>query len=173
MVQGCTGLPRACVVACALVVCALAACGASDTEIRNARTATYRASPSEIFAIAKQSVTELGYAIAQGDELAWKLVTAPKFFGPEGDSETPGAEGFVHLRDRSVQVQFVVQVIITAEHKAAVLVTPVTFQKLGWSPKPRELAPDDPYLPPFVNGRADAIAVDIHQRARRYAQPGA
>ena len=141
-------------------------CGASESDVRSAKAALYKTAPEEMYELAKQVVTDLGYAVGEHDDAGWKFTTQPKFFGPEGDSETPGAEGFVHLRDGSVQVQFNVQVLVTAERKVAVLVSPVAFQKIGWSPKPRELGPDDPYLPQFVNGRADAIVVEIHSRAR-------
>jgi hypothetical protein len=45
-------------------------------------------------------------------------------------------------------------------------VTPQTFQVLSGSPKPRELMPDDPYLPPFVLGRADELSFEIYDHAR-------
>jgi hypothetical protein len=33
----------------------------------------------------------------------------------------------------------------------------------------RELAAEDPNLPPFVKGRADALAIAIYERTRGYA----
>jgi hypothetical protein len=154
------------------LVCALVACGASDVEIQASKTAMYTMSPNEMYEFAKGVATDMGYAIGQHDDQGWKFVTAPKFFSPEGDSETPGAEGFVHMRDGSVQVQYSVAIIVTAQHKVAVLIEPVTFQKIGWSPKPRELASDDPYLPTFVTGRGDALLVEIHKRAKDHLVPG-
>jgi hypothetical protein len=155
-----------------LLLVALVACGASDAEIQASKTAMYTMSPQDMYTLAKQVATDLGYAIGRTDDQGWKFVTASKFYGPEGDLESPGAEGFVHMRDGSVQVQYSVAVIVTAQHKVAVLVEPITFQKIGWSPKPRELASDDPYLPPFVTGRGDALLVEIHQRANKYVLPG-
>jgi hypothetical protein len=53
-------------------------------------------------------------------------------------------------------------------------VTPITLQALAGSPKPRELKPDDPYLPPWVLGRADQLQFEIYDRARSLvaAPPG-
>jgi hypothetical protein len=77
----------------------------------------------------------------------------------------------VQVRDGSVRVTLHVKVIEGADHRVSVVVTPETFQVLQGSPKPRELKPDDPYLPAFVTGRADALVLAIHERAKRYAGP--
>ena len=96
-------------------------------------------------------------------------MTQPKWYGPEGDLESPGAGGYVQLRDRSVQVAFIVKVERFGGGDVAVTVTPRTFQEISGSPKPRELAPDDPNLPPWVHGRADQLALDIYNKAKPYA----
>src|SRR5580704_11376730 len=90
---------------------ALVACGASDAEIQASRTAMYTMSPAEMYELAKQVATDLGYAVGRTDDQGWKFVTAPKFYSPEGDLESPGAEGFIHMRDGSVQVQYSFAVI--------------------------------------------------------------
>ena len=42
---------------------------------------------------------------------------------------------------------------------------------LSGSPKPRELKPDDPFLPPFVLGRADELQFEIYERAQPLVEP--
>ena len=153
---------------------ALAACGPSASEIRTAREATYHADPQQLVQLAMAAARE-HYPIGAIDPSGLAFMTAPRFYGPEGDLESPGAGGFVTMMPGSVQVSFIVHVVAVGEHVCTVTVDPKTFQLVSGSPKPRELAPDDPYLPPFVTGRADALALAIYQRARPYAvaAPGA
>jgi hypothetical protein len=70
------------------------------------------------------------------------------------------------VRDRSVRVSLHVKVIETAEHRVMVTVTPETIQYIQGSPQPRPLGPDDPYLPPFVKGRAETLVMAIYERAK-------
>ena len=148
----------------------LAACGPSSQEVRTAKLATYKIGSSELLHLAIDA-TKVEYAIGEIAEDRLEFITAPRFYSSTGDLESPGAEGYVQLRPGSVQVQFIVQVAPTADGTAAVTVTPKTFQKLSGSPKPRELQPDDPYLPPFVLGRADALQLDIYHRAQQFVVP--
>ena len=80
--------------------------------------------------------------------------------------------------NHSVKVSFVVTLAESDEsqsrsgpsaHYYMIAVTPRTWQYLAGSPQMRELAPEDPNLPPFVHGRADALAVAIHDRAKGFA----
>ena len=59
--------------------------------------------------------------------------------------------------------------LVPSGSEFAIAVTPDTLQLVAGSPQPRHLAPDDPYLPPFVLGRADALALAIYERAKPYA----
>jgi hypothetical protein len=74
----------------------------------------------------------------------------------------------VQVRGGSVRVTLHVKVIETAEHQVSVTVTPETYQVVAGSPQPRKLAPDDPYLPTFVTGRAEALTLAIYERAKPY-----
>ena len=153
---------------------AAAACGPSASDVRIAKTTQYNADPHQILQLAME-VTKETYRIGDVSEERLEFITAPKFYSPEGDLESPGAGGVIHMRNGTVEVMFIVQVVTTADHRVAVSVVPKTFQHVGGSPKPRELAPDDPYLPPFVLGRADSLAMAIYERAKGYAAapPGA
>jgi hypothetical protein len=68
-----------------------------------------------------------------------------------------------------VRVVFHVKLVPSGAERFAIEVTPDTLQVVDGSPQPRHLAPDDPYLPPFVLGRADALALAIYERAKPYA----
>ena len=154
-----------------LFVALLVACGPSAAELKTAKTTTYRINARDMLALAADVAQET-YPIGSVNEGEHSFITAPRWYGPEGDLESPGAGGFVNLRDRSVEVAFIVQVVEYGGGDVAVTVTPKTFQKLGGSPKPRELSPDDPYLPSFVHGRADQLAIDIYNKAKPYAYAG-
>ena len=148
-----------------LVLVLVAACGASAAEMKTAKTAWYKLSGHDLLARAEEVASE-DYKIASVNAEQLAFITAPRFYGPEGDLESPGAGGFVTMRDRSVEVAFIVQVVELDSGDTAVTVQPKTFQVLSGSPKPRELAPDDPNLPPFVHGRADALALAIYDKAK-------
>jgi hypothetical protein len=146
----------------------LAACGPSSSEVRTAKLAQYNASPVEMLHIAVDVAREANYKIGELSEERLEFITQPKFFTREGDLESPGAEGFVQVRPGSVEVAFIVRCVVDGK-AVAVTIVPKTFESVQGSPKPRELAPDDPYLPPWVLGRADALTLAIYDRAKPYA----
>ena len=151
-----------------LLALLLAACGPSAAELKTAKTTTYKMSAHDMLSLA-EDVAQETYPIGKVDEQEAAFVTQPRWYGPEGDLESPGAGGYVQLRNRSVQVAFIVKVVELAGGDVAVTVTPKTFQEIIGSPQPRELAPDDPNLPPWVHGRADQLAIDIYNKAKPYA----
>ncbi len=153
---------------------AIAGCGPSNAELRTAKTATYNADPRDLFELAVEVAKET-YKVGETDEYKLAFATIPRFYSSTGDLESEGAEGWTQVRPGSVQVTLIVTIVPTSEHSASVVVVPHTLQVLSGSPQPRELKPDDPYLPPFVLGRADALALDIYQRAKQFvaAPPGA
>jgi hypothetical protein len=149
-----------------LILLMLVAC--ATTEVATAKRTTYAADPHQIFEIAQQAALE-SYKLGEVDAVGLRFTTAPQFYSATGDRESPGAGGMVQIRGGSVQVTLIVEVIETDNHRVAVRITPVTFQALSGSPKPRELKPDDPYLPPWILGRADALYSAIYDRAKPYA----
>ncbi len=150
-----------------VIVLASSACGPSTAEIRTAKSARYAADPSALFDIALQ-VTQRDYKIDEVDAPNVRFSTTPQIYSPEGGRQSPGAGGFVNMSDRSVMLALIVEIRPTdAGHVIAV--TPRTFQMISGSPKPRELAPDDPNLPGWVHGRVDALTVAIHEAAKQHA----
>lgn len=147
------------------VVLAAGACGPSAAELKTAKTAEYSGDPSQVFELAMQAAQQ-DYKIGDVDAGHLRFETQPRFYSAEGDLESPGAGGYVHLLNGSVRVSFVVSVTETEDHKAAVTVVPHAFQALSWSPEMRPLEPDDPNLPPWVHGRADALSLAIYHSAK-------
>jgi hypothetical protein len=150
-----------------LVVVAVA-CGPSNAEIKTARTAVYKASIDQVTSLAIEAAQD-SYQI--GERADGEFATVPRFYSATGELESAGAENTVMLKPGSVRVIFHVKVSTSTGDFATVAVTPETYQLVDGSPMPRKLAPDDPYLPPFVLGRADSLALAIYERAKAYVAP--
>ena len=151
------------------VIAMLVGCGPSAAEVKTAQHAIYKSDPGTIMELAMAATRET-YKIANVNRAEFTFITEGRWYSPEGDLETPGAGGFVTMVDRSVNVSFIVQVAPSeTTGDFAVAVIPKAFQHLEGSPKPRELAAEDPNLPPWVHGRADALQLAIYERAKGYA----
>lgn len=151
------------------VLLAFAACGPSNSELRTAKTATYNADGSQLFAIAEQAAGDQNYKIGSVDEGHYTFETIPKWYTSEGDLRSAGADDYTLIHNQSVKVSFVVAVTNTAPGQFTVSVTPHTWQYLAGSPQLRPLDPEDPNLPPWVRGRADTLSLDIYDRAKGFA----
>lgn len=154
-----------------LIVVLGLACGPSAAEIRQAKTAQYKGTPSELFAVIEQVVGET-YKIAEvrRDE-QFILGTEGQWYTPEGGRESASNTGggdFVQLVDRSVNLALIVELVSADTGNIVVSVTPITLQHLQGSPKPRELKPDDPNLPPWIPGRVDSLYVEINKRLKQF-----
>ena len=106
-----------------------------------------------------------------GERSADEFATVPRFYTATGELESAGAENTVMVRPGSVRVTFHVQIVSDSGDHVHVVVTPETYQTMEGSPMPRKLAPDDPYLPAFVLGRADSLALAIYEHAKAYVAP--
>ena len=151
-----------------LLVGMFVACGPSSAEIKMAKTASYAGDPAQIFAEV-QAATAESYKIAEtSTEGEYVLATEAQWYSPEGGRQSAGTGDFVQLSDRSVQLTMIVEVVAPSQDRIMVTVTPKTFQHVSGSPKPRELAPDDPNLPGFIHGRVETLQVAIHKRLQKY-----
>ncbi|MEO8842622.1 MAG: hypothetical protein ABI591_16045 [Kofleriaceae bacterium] len=153
-----------------LLILAFVACAASSEEVRTAKTATYKVDGGDqLFAIAAQAAADKHYKVAAADDGHLTYETVPKWFSPEGDLQTAGAGDYTLINGHSVKVSFVVTVTQTEASEFVITVVPHTWQYIGGSPQLRPLEPEDPNLPPWVLGRADALSVAIYDRAKGFA----
>jgi hypothetical protein len=150
-----------------LVAAAIAACGPSSKDVQVATTAHYRASEATIFSIALE-VTQETFKIATTNDLAGKLLTLPKWYSADGQSQSAGVGDGVLVNDGSLLVALLVEVG-TDETGVIVKVTPITERYRMGQSQTEKLPPDDPSLPGWVTGKAEALAVAIHERAKQYA----
>ncbi len=153
----------------ALSVLVLVGCGPSVAEIKTAKATTYVGDAVEIAQAAQLVVAETYKVdeVGRTDE-AFRIITAEQWYSPEGGRQSAGADDFVQLVDRSVMLQMIVDIVPTAENHAVIQVTPRTMQHISGSPKPRELAADDPNLPGWVTGRVDQLHHDIYKGLQKY-----
>ena len=156
-----------------LVVAVIAACGPSSAEVKTAKAAHYTGNAPEMFDIIEQTVAE-NYKIGDArrsseNDSGFILATVPQWYSPEGGRESAGTGGFVNITDHSINLSIAVELMAADGGGYVVVVTPKTFQALTGSPQPRELKPDDPNLPGWVQGRVDELALAIHKRLEKYA----
>ena len=147
----------------------LVACGPSTQEVKTAKLARYSAPAPTLFDIAL-AATQQDYKIGEVDRATARFATEPQMYSPEGGRQSPGAGGYIQFTDRSVLLSLLVEVLPT-DGGHVVTVTPRTFQMIAGSPKPRELAPNDPDLPGWVRGRVDSLQVAIYKAAKQHAIP--
>jgi hypothetical protein len=152
-----------------LLLLVFAACAASNEEVRSAKTAEYKTDGAQLFSITEQAAADKHYKLGAVDDGHFTYETQPKWFSSEGDLQTAGADDYTLIRGHSVKVSFVVTVSQTDMEHFVVTVTPHTWQYIGGSPQLRPLEPDDPNLPPWIHGRADALSVAIYDRAKGFA----
>jgi len=153
-----------------LIALVAAGCGASSAEIKTAKMAQYNAPTETLYQIALETAQQ-DYKIGDANPSEGTFMTREQWYSPEGGRQSAGAGDFVQLDDRSILLSLIVEIQGMDMGKKAVVVTPKVFQHMSGSPKPRELAPDDPNMPGWVHGRVDDLALAIYNNAKKYADP--
>jgi hypothetical protein len=152
----------------AVVAVALVACGPSSGQIRQAREARYDAEPEAMF-------TGVMRAVASVDKLdpeaqgAGVIRTRAKWYEPDGTSARRGTDDeSAFVGDGAVLLAL--QVDVQGEPGDwYVVVTPIAFQHMAGSPQPRELRPDDPQMPGWVQGKIDNMYLAVYERMKAHA----
>lgn len=148
-------------------------CGVSSKEVRTAKLAEYNAQTAQILDLATQ-VVQRNYKVADIDPQQATLITAAQWYSENGGRRGTTNEGngdyLVNMRGGDIELSLEVRVLGAAGGRVLVTVQPRTRQLVSGSPQPRVLTPDDPNLPPWVQGRVDTLAVDIYNAAKQFAQ---
>jgi hypothetical protein len=99
------------------------------------------------------------------------VITNVRVYNPEGGLESASGGGQGQVDSVMMRNGSLMSSLIVALHRTpsgfVVEVIPKTFQFID-TPKPRELAPDDPALPGFIHGRVDALAFRIYELGKPY-----
>ena len=145
--------------ALALVLCVLAACGASSVEVKGAKSARYKGDKLVIFNAIKEAVAAK-YKLEKSDETTLGMQTIGRWFTPEGLAASERGD-MRDVPDRSLNITLVVT--MHADGDAWVVqVTPAYLRYFAGRPNPDKLAPDDPSIPGWATGKVDELAFDIH-----------
>lgn len=148
---------------------AVSACGPSSGQIRAAKSARYNAPAKSVLDVALQ-VAQRTYKIGAMDFDTLEFATVPQWYSRDGGRISPNNDGkgdFVNAGGGDVQMTLFVKVKQVDGGSMVVVVTARTFELIAGSPQPRELMPDDPGLPPWVLGRIDSLAIEIHGEAQK------
>ncbi|HEY4181473.1 MAG TPA: hypothetical protein VGM90_31720 [Kofleriaceae bacterium] len=167
-------------IATVLGMAVLGACAASSAEIKTAKTTQYKLQPKQALDVAMQ-VAQIDYKVlgTSIDLNTRSFKTEPQWYSKEGDRISPTTDGhrdYVNAHGGDVQVWMVVSVRPVTDSTVFIDVHPKTLQLVGQpsdpSPKPRELAEDDPNLPPWIHGRVDELSVKMYENLKQYAVQG-
>jgi hypothetical protein len=155
------------------VMCVLlfvvAACGPSSAQIKTARTARYTATPHTVFAAAIDACKENG-GIDEYDEGRTVVFTRSKWYQRDGSSEPTTGDDQQLVSGGSVLVSLMVEVKSDGDARW-VEITPLVLEHVSGSPQPREIAPGDPSMPGWVDGKVDNLYVAIHDKLKGTAVP--
>ncbi|MBP9087248.1 MAG: hypothetical protein KBG15_14090 [Kofleriaceae bacterium] len=158
----------------ATLTMAAVGCGPSYQEMKLAKDATYNITGKELFDIALQ-VTQRNFKVeAVGDTRDW-LATTAKWYTPEGQSVTGGARDYVKATEGSINVSLRVQVVSDGTHSRVIVKAVARRFKVGMSAL-EEFNDEDTSKPGWVNGKADTLAYEIWEAAKKYqttTAPGA
>jgi hypothetical protein len=153
---------------------ALVACGPSATELKGAKTAHYKGDKLVLFNASK-AVTESKYKIAKSDETTLGFQTVGRWYTPEGlvvdregGSEQRKSGGYDSAYpDLSINILLVVTLLPDGD-EWVVKVTPVMERFHAGRPNTDKLSENDPSVPGWATGKADMLAVEIHDALKQY-----
>lgn len=153
---------------------ALAACGPSAAQVKEAREARYQGTRDEVFLAVNQAVTAVGQKVERSDPEAAALMTKPRWYEKDGTFEDKAlGSDQVQAEDGSILLAFVVRVVGEAP-PFQVVVEPTAEQvRSGYSALYR-FQPGDPQLPGWVLGKVDDLQLAVHRqlRVKLAAAPG-
>jgi hypothetical protein len=153
-----------------IMLLALLACGPSGKEMAGAKTARFRGDKLVMFTAAKET-TEAKYKLAESDETTLALVTAGRWYNPEGLGLTATMENLGNVPDRSLFVSLRMKLVPDGD-AYSVSVSPTIMRYHEGRPNPDKLAPDDPSLPGWVNGMVDQLQFAIYEVLKPYEVKG-
>jgi hypothetical protein len=152
----------------AIAVLALG-CGPSVAQVKAAQGARYKASMEDVYEVALE-VTRETYKIADRSVEAGAVLTMGRWYSPDGQSESAGVGNSVKVEDGSMMVALLVKVH-DEQGIVRVEVTPLAERFRLGRPNADKVLPGDPSMPGWVTGKAEGLAVAIHERVKSRGLP--
>jgi hypothetical protein len=149
-----------------LVVLAATACGASSHAVETARSARYRGDKLVLFEAARQA-TAAKYQLAESDETTLRIVTAGRWYRPDGLLASERGSDMRDVPDRSVHLKLIVKLVPDGSDWR-VAIEPIMMRYFAGRPNPDHLTPDDPSVPGWATGRVDKLQAAIHEALQSY-----
>lgn len=146
--------------AAALAVTTLACGGSSNTEVRTARSALYACDFARVFQATSEAVAEIFPPLGPVDPDTGVVTSELRWYEADGSRKE---RGMAAVQDRAVHVAAIVKVVKVEGGFRIQPSAEVRQIRAGLS-APVPLAADDPERPPFVQGKLDTLAVEIHER---------
>jgi hypothetical protein len=146
-----------------LLALTLAACGgASNAEVREARTARYTCDYAAVLNAARTGVTEVFPPLGPVDPSKGMITSEFRWYEQDGSRQQAGA---AEVGDRAVSVAAIVTIKQSEGGYVFTTAADVRQIRAGLA-APQPLAPDDPDRPEWVQGKLDKLAVEIHGQLR-------
>lgn len=154
------------ILAAVTAIALLVSCGPSSGQIRQAREARYDADAGVIWDNVLEAVGTVG-KVEESDPSMGLIRTEAKWYEVDGTTARRDAEDNWMLGEGAVM--FALLVGIKGEPGAwYVEVMPLALQHQSGSPQPRELAPSDPQMPGWVQGKVDNAYLAIHAQLKPF-----
>jgi hypothetical protein len=148
---------------------ALAACGPSSSEIKQAKTARYTCEYDQIFQTAVEVIEQETPPLGATDEGRGIAASEFRWHSESGMRKEKGA-----TRVNPGDVGFVVEVAIGKDDAGFhVRTLPRIFSQSPDSPQGREMSREDANWPGWADAKADAVQVQIHEKLSSCAAKGA
>lgn len=139
---------------------ALAACGPSSAEIKQARTATYTCDVDQIVQAAVAVVKEETPPLGDVDREIGKVTSAFRWHTASGMKK---AAGSAVLDEGDLGFQLEVEVA-SADPGYRLRVIPRVFSQSPDTPRGREMSREDANWPGWADGKAETVQLEIHNK---------
>lgn len=144
---------------------ALAGCGPSAAQLKEAREARYQGTRDEVFLAVTNAISP-DYKVERSDPAEGALITNGRWFEKDGTYEDRAlGSDAVLAEDGSVFLAFLVKVVGDAPPFQIAVQPEVDQVRSGYSAL-YHMKPDDPQLPGWVKGKVDDLQLALHQRLK-------
>jgi hypothetical protein len=145
----------------------LAACGPSSSQVKTAKTASYRTDADTMFKTVVQVVGQK-YKVINADRVTGMLRTEDRWYEKDGTYEDKKANDGVMAEDGSIVMYYLVKLAGGPTEYKVEVIPYVAQVRIGYA-MPVKLEPDDLQMPGWVHGKTDDLYVSIYEALKPYA----
>jgi hypothetical protein len=153
-----------------LAACVVVACGPSNSSIKTAKEAHYKADKLVLFNATKGALAGK-FELEKADETRLGFETILRWYGPEGLLVSERGEDVRDIPDRAISLKLVVTVLADGD-SYVVRVKPMMLRRFKDRPNPDVLSETDPSVPEWMTSKIDLVSVAIHDALAQYEVKG-